>query len=169
MTRARSLLALALITLFLPTAAHAKKNIHDWKNVIDVDVDTKLAVKVVNGLVHFGYPRRVTADEITLELTFESAALPSGSTSMARTIRRADIKEVRKVRASRWKSALVGAAIGAGVGAAIGGIGEAAAGRYEGKGVIALVGAGVGAEVGAVSGAISPPGFLKGKKIYQTP
>jgi hypothetical protein len=169
MPYARLVLGGLLVLLVLPTAAHAKKNVHDWQNVIDLDVDTKVAVRTVTGQVHFGYPSRVTADEITLELTFESAVLPGRTTSFGRTIPKSEIAEVRKAKASRWKSALVGAAIGAGIAAAIGGIGEATSGHYEDKGKITLVMAGVGAEIGAVAGAARPFDFLKGKKIYQAP
>jgi hypothetical protein len=169
MTHTRLSLAAALLVLLAPGAALAKKDLHDWQNVVDLDVDTKIVVRVVTGQVFFGYPTKVTAEALTLELTLTGAVLPTGSTSFARTIPRSEIAEVRKAKASRWKSALVGAAIGAAIAGGITGVVEASSGPYDDKGAVTIAMAGLGAQVGAVTGAIQPIAFLKGKKVYVAP
>jgi len=168
MAHQRFLLSIVLAAV-LPFVAHAKGNTRDWSNVVALDVDTRISVKLITGQVLVGYPSKVTNDALTVAVSLESAVLPTGSTNLSRTVARSEIKEIRKARASRLKSGLVGAAIGAGVGAAIGGIAEAKGGDYDDKGVLTVYLAGAGAQIGALTGAINPFSFLKGKKIYEAP
>jgi hypothetical protein len=169
MARSQTVLAAAFIILLASTETVAKKNIHDWQNVVDLDVDTKIVVEAVTGQIYVGYPSKVTSDALTIDLTLTGAVLPTGSTSFARTISKSEIRQIRKAKASRWKSALVGAAIGAAIAGGITGIVEASSGPYDDKGAPTVIMAGLGAQVGAVTGAVKPLPFLKGTKVYVAP
>jgi hypothetical protein len=117
-------------------------------------------VKTVAKEKYFG--RLVNVNDDSLLIDSDERRFPFGRATRRRTVRRAEVKEVR--RRARLASMLVTGGIGAGVGAAIGGAIEASSKSNEDRGValtvLTLLGFLIGTGIGRHTN------IVKGKLVY---
>jgi hypothetical protein len=89
-----------------------------WNNVRILDPGTNIVVKTRLGEKYEGKLKGATADSI-------SVVVVSGATSQIITLRKDEVKEVRKKRMPRLVSTLLGAGVGMGAGLGTGAIADA--------------------------------------------
>jgi hypothetical protein len=165
--RTRALLTIFVLWTLAPVAlAKGPKDVHDWRNLYDLDPDKQVVVTLKTGGKLVGFPSRIADDAITIDVETQSAVATGGRIGFSRKILRDEVREVRKAKGSRIVSAATGAAIGAGVGAGLGAIGESRARSDEDKGLLITVTTFLGATIGGAVGAHNP---FKGIKVYVAP
>lgn len=155
----RGVAAITLACLLASSTAFSQSNPGDWKNVQNLDRGTQIVVKTVAREKYLGRLVNVTAD--SLVINSDERGFP-GRVTRRRTLRRAEVKEVRLRR--RGASILLGGVIGAAGGAAIGGAIEASAKSGEDRGVALVVLTGLGFGLGALIG--RHVNIVKGKRVY---
>jgi hypothetical protein len=140
----KTLTAIVLVLLLMPSTLFAQKSLADWNNVVKIKSGTKIVVITKNGREVAGEKRVANDDTLIVEADFEVQG--------QRTINfsRDEIAEVRK-RKNRWLLPLVSAAVGVGVGIAIGstadhpGTDDPDLGKMVGGVMGGLIGGGAGA------------------------
>lgn len=109
----KTLTAIVLVLLLMPSALFAQKALNDWNNVVKMKSGTKIVVITKNGREFAGEKRVANDDMLFMAADFEVQGQRTINLS------RDEIAEVRK-RKNRWLLPLIGAAVGIGVGIAIG-------------------------------------------------
>jgi hypothetical protein len=139
----KTLTAIVLVLLLMPSTLFAQKSLADWNNVVKMKSGTKIVVITKNGREFAGEKRVANDDTLFMEADFEVQGQRTIDLS------RAEIAEVRK-RKNRWLLPLVSAAVGIGVGIAIGstadhpGSDDPDLGKMVGGVMGGLIGAGAG-------------------------
>jgi len=155
----RSLAAMALVCFLAGSTAYSQSGLGDWKNVQNLDPGTQVVVKTVGRDKYSGRLVNVTADSLAMDS--DERGFP-GRVTRRRTVRRAEVREVRLRR--QGASMLAGGAIGGGAGAAIGGAIEASAKSGEDRGVVLVVLTGLGFALGVLIGRHA--NIVKGRRVY---
>ncbi len=109
----KTLTAIVLVLLLMPSALFAQKALNDWNNVVKMKSGTKIIVITKNGREYAGEKRVANDDMLFMAVNFEVQGQRTINLS------RDEIAEVRK-RKNRWLIPLVSTAVGLGVGIAIG-------------------------------------------------
>ena len=155
----RSIAVITLACLLAGSTAFSQSGLGDWQNVQNLQPGTQVVVKTVAREKYLGSLINVTAD--SLSMNSDERGFP-GRVTRRRSIRRAEVKEVRLRR--RGASILLGGVIGAGAGAAIGGAIEASSRSNEDRGVALAVLIGLGLGLGALIG--RHVNLVKGRRVY---
>jgi hypothetical protein len=156
----KTLTAIVLVLLLIPSTLFAQKPLADWNNVVKLKSGTKIVVITRNGREVAGEKRVANDDMLFVEADF--------AVQGQRTINfsRDEIAEVRK-RKNRWLLPLVSAAVGIGVGIAIGSTADHPGSDDPGLGK--LVGGVMGGLIGGTAGGAAARFRKQTKAVYVAP
>ena len=157
----KTLTAIVLILLLMPSALFAQKSLNDWNNVVKLKSGTKIVVITKNGREFAGEKRVANDDVLFMQTNFEVQGQRTFSLS------RDEIAEVRKRNKNRWLLPLVGAAVGIGVGVAIGSTADHPGSDDPGLGK--MVGGAMGGLIGAGAGGAAARFGKSTKAVYVAP
>ena len=156
----KTLTAIVLVLLLMPSTLFAQKALNDWNNVIKMKSGTKIVVITKNGREFAGEKRVANDDMLFIAADFEVQGQRTINLS------RDEIAEVRK-RKNRWLLPLVGAAVGIGVGIAIGSTADHPGSDDPGLGK--MVGGAMGGLIGAGAGGAAARFSKRTKAVYVAP
>ena len=113
----RGLVSSLVVLCLVATSGLAKER--DWNNVRILDQGTGIVVKTRSGEKYEGKLKGATPDSISVVVAV------SGATSQIITLRKDEVREVRKKRMPRLASTLLGTGFGLGAGLGTGAIADA--------------------------------------------
>jgi hypothetical protein len=156
----KTLTAIVLVLLLMPSALFAQKALNDWNNVVKMKSGTKIVVITRNGREFAGEKRVANDDMLFIAADFEVQGQRTINLS------RDEIAEVRK-RKNRWLLPFLGAAIGIGVGVAIGSTADHPGSDDPGLGK--MVGGLMGGLIGTGAGGAAARFRKQTKAVYVAP